>query len=109
MEKRKTLFYPNFVWEQNYYRMLGSVLHRFGIKSEEGRWYFLLVALYYCKISSFVLWKSPTDSDFIYHWHFFRNYKIFEIDTFFENTFEIDTFFENTFEIDTFFENTFEI
>ena len=33
--KKKTLFYPNFIWEQNYHRILGSVLHRFGIKSEQ--------------------------------------------------------------------------
>ena len=36
--------------------------------------------------------KNDT-SDFIYHWHFFRNYKIFE------NTFEIYIYFEYTFEI----------
>ena len=34
-QKRKTLCYPNFVRDPNYYRMLGSVLHRFGIKSEQ--------------------------------------------------------------------------
>jgi len=34
-QKKETLYYPNFVWEQNYYRMLGSALHGFGVKSEQ--------------------------------------------------------------------------
>ena len=63
-KKKKTLFYPNFVWEQNYYRKLGSALHGFGVKSEQSGWYFLLVALYYCKISKiYTLNRGSCDGD----------------------------------------------
>ena len=49
--KKKTLFYPNFVREKKILSDVGVCAALFRRKIwTKGGWYFLLVALYYCKI-----------------------------------------------------------